>query len=385
MAGLLASTLVMQGAAADDRFVTVNRYVPHTSTVPANAGQRVGIFLHEKVSTETLSEIEQGGRPEGRVVLFVHGASVPSVPDFDLPYRDYSWMEYLAAAGYDTFSMDQSGYGLSPRPQMDDPCNMNEDNRAIVSPNPLSDDCEPRYTHGLTTSQSDWDEIDRVVDYIRTFRGVDRAHIIGWSAGGPRAGGYAARHPEKIDKLVLFAPGYRADSPSRSAVDVPAGDVPMRLQTRDTLMNGRWRSTIACENQVDPGIQDVIWQTIMAHDQIGSVWGPSHGVMRVRTGAGSWGWNQEFATQVQASTLILVGQQDALLPSAQALYDDLTSIDGKVLVTMDCATHFAVWEATQYKFMHEASLEWLRSATFRGRSVGTFDVGRLGAETSEQQ
>ena len=385
IAVLLASALVMSGQAADDGFVTVNRYVPHTSTVPANAGQRVGLFLHEKISTDTLTEIEQGTRPEGRVVLFVHGGSVPSVPDYDLPYRDYSWMEYLAEAGYDTFAMDQSGYGLSPRPMMDDPCNMNEDDRAIVSPNPLSRDCEPRYTHGLTTSQSDWDEIDRVVDYVRTFRGVDRVSIIGWSAGGPRTAGYAARHPGKVDKLVLFAPGYRADSVSQPADRSLTGSVPMRLQTRDTLMNGRWRSTIACENQVEPDVQDTIWQTIMAHDPVGSVWGPSHGVMRVRTSAGSWGWNRESAAKVQAPTLILVGEQDALLPSAEALHTDLVSTDSKVLVKMACATHFAVWEATQYKFMHEASLEWLESTTFRGRSEGTFDVPRMAPRTSDQQ
>ena len=33
---------------------------------------------------------------------------------------------------------------------------------------------------------------------------------------------------------------------------------------------------------------------------------------------------------------------------------------------MACATHFAVWEKTQYRFMHEASREWLEHGTFRG-------------------
>ena len=42
---------------------------------------------------------------------------------------------------------------------------------------------------------------------------------------------------------------------------------------------------------------------------------------------------------------------------------------------MECATHFAVWETTQYKFMHEASLEWLRSGTFRGQTDGEFETG----------
>jgi pimeloyl-ACP methyl ester carboxylesterase len=381
----MALALGMTGAAADDRFISVNRFVPHTSTVRANAGQRVGIFLHEKLSTGLAARIQGGERPKSRVVLFVHGGSVPSVPDYDLQYKDYSWMEYLAAAGYDTFSMDQTGYGFSPRPMMDDPCNMDGQNRAMVTPNPLSSDCEPRYPYGLTTSQSDWDEVDRVVDFIRTFRGVERVSLVGWSGGGPRGGGYAARHPEKIDKLILFAPGYRSDGLSEPTDEVPRAGVPMRLQTMDTLMNGRWHSNVVCDKQVEPGIQEVIWQTIMSYDQLGSVWGPSHGVMRVSTGAGAWGWNATFAARVRVPTLILVGEQDGLLPAAESLYADLSGIDNKVLVKMACATHFAVWEATQYKFMHQASLEWLESATFRGRSQGSFRVGRQGAELSGQQ
>lgn len=379
--GALALAATGLGA-ADDDFVTIDRFVPHTSTVPANAGERVGLFLREKTSRELADRIAAGERPEGRVVLFVHGGSIPSAPDYDLPYKDYSWMEHLAAAGFDTFSMDQTGYGLSPRPMMDDPCNMAAGDRAIVTPNPLAADCEPAYRHGLTTSGSDQDEIGAVVDYIRALRGVERVSLVGWSAGGPRTGGFAARHPDRIDKLVLFAPGYRRDGPSHPPAGMPTGDVPMRLQTRDALENGRWRSTVACDDQIDPGIQEVIWRTVMAYDQRGAVWGPPHGVMRVRTSAGSWGWNRESAAKVQAPTLILVGQQDRLLGPDEQLYEDLTGADGRVLVTMACATHFAVWEKTQYRFMHEASREWLEHGTFRGHATGRFAVGRNGAETT---
>ena len=376
--GAFALAAIALGA-ADDSFVTVDRFVPHTSTVPANEGERVGLFLHEKLSRELADRIAAAESPEGRVVLFVHGGSIPSVPDYDLPYKDYSWMEHLAAAGFDTFSMDQTGYGLSPRPMMDDPCNMAADDRAIVTPNPLAEDCEPGYPHGLTTSESDWDEIGRVVDYIRELRGVDKVSLVGWSAGGPRTGGFAARHPDKIDKLVLFAPGYGRDRPSEPPEVIPGGEVPMRLQTRDMLENGRWRSTVACDDQIDPGIQRVIWQTVMAYDRRGSVWGPPHGVMRVRTSAGSWGWNREYAAKVQAPTLILVGEQDRLLEPNEQLYDDLTGADSRVLVTMACATHFAVWEKTQYRFMHEASREWLEQGTFRGLTTGRFSIDRNGA------
>ena len=50
---------------------------------------------------------------------------------------------------------------------------------------------------------------------------------------------------------------------------------------------------------------------------------------------------------------------------------------------MACATHFAVWEKTQYRFMHEASREWLETGMFRGHTTGRFSVGRNGDESTE--
>ena len=366
------------------RLVTTERFVPHMSTVPANEGERVGLYLREKATAAAADRFEAGVSPAGRVVLFVHGGSVSSIPDYDLDYKDYSWMGYLAEAGFDTFAMDQSGYGRSPRPTMDDPCNMSEADQARVTPYPLSGPCDPTYPYGSTTVQSDWDEMDTVVDYIRELRGVDRVSLVGWSAGGRRTGGYAARHPEKVDKLFLFAPGYGPNSASEPPADLPRPGVPMRLQTRETLTQGRWQENVVCENQVDAGIREVIWRTIMAFDSLGSVWGPPEGVMRVRAGNPSWGWNTAYAAKVTAPTMIVVGEQDNP-ESRGVLHTDLTGTDAKVLVTMACATHFAVWETSQYKFMHRASLEWLTDGTYRGRREGIYRVGVNGAEISTGQ
>ena len=63
------------------------------------------------------------------------------------------------------------------------------------------------------------------------------------------------------------------------------------------------------------------------------------------------------------------------------LYADLTGAAANVLVTMACATHFAVWETAQYKFMHRASLEWLRDGTYRGQTTGIYRVGVDGGQT----
>src|SRR5215471_13537508 len=93
---------------------------------------------------------------------------------------------------------------------MNDPCNLAKDAQAPF----VSAPCAPTYPHQLTTIASDWDDIDAVVDYIRALRRVDKVSLLGWSLGGPRSGGYTARHPEKVERLVLLAPAYNRDAPA---------------------------------------------------------------------------------------------------------------------------------------------------------------------------
>jgi alpha-beta hydrolase superfamily lysophospholipase len=61
-------------------------------------------------------------RPE-QTVLYVHGATYPSETAFDLKLDGLSWMEYIAARGYDVWLLDLRGYGkalprwpTSPKP-----------------------------------------------------------------------------------------------------------------------------------------------------------------------------------------------------------------------------------------------------------------------------
>jgi len=64
--------------------VTTDHFVPHVSTLQPIKGQKVGLFVRQ------VSQAAQDGDMKGRVVLFVHGATVPSVPDFALEYKDYN-------------------------------------------------------------------------------------------------------------------------------------------------------------------------------------------------------------------------------------------------------------------------------------------------------
>src|SRR5258705_1699 len=201
----LNTSLTLSTAADDGEYLlTVDHYVSVRSTVPFLAGQIAQIYVRERLRPGT---VLRAASVADRVVLFIHGAGTPAEVAFDVPYQDYSWMAYLAQVGFDVFAMDTTGYGRSTRPTaMNDPCNLTREQQAAFVPSLLSAPCAPSYPRHLTTIASDWNDIGAVVDYIRTLRHVERVSLLAWSLGGPRAGGYAGQHPEKVHQPVLLAP-----------------------------------------------------------------------------------------------------------------------------------------------------------------------------------
>ena len=100
---LIAITCPGMGAQAtagedSDDILTIDHYVMHRSTLPAIENDLVQIYVRERARAGT---VLRAGNLEDRVVLFVHGAGTPAEVAFDVPYEDYSWMEYLAIGGFD--------------------------------------------------------------------------------------------------------------------------------------------------------------------------------------------------------------------------------------------------------------------------------------------
>src|SRR5689334_10397210 len=192
------------------RLVTIDHTVRVKSTAPAIAGQEARIYVREVVRADRAA---RGATSDG-VVLFVHGAGTPAEVTFDPPYKDYSWMAYLARAGFDVYAMDMTGYGRSTRPAaMNDPCNFGKEQQAQFVGNALKASCTASYDRPITTMSSDWNDLGAVVDYMRAQRHAEKIALLGWSQGGPRAAGYTARNPDKVSRLAILAPAYNRDMP----------------------------------------------------------------------------------------------------------------------------------------------------------------------------
>ena len=364
-AAAIAALTVAVSADDSGRTLTVDHYVRVKSTVPAIAGQDVPIYVRERVLAGAAL---RGGAGADRVALFVHGAGTPAEVAFDVPQPDYSWMAFLARAGFDVFAMDTTGYGRSFRPAaMNDPCNLAKDRQAPFVKAP----CAPSYGRAMTTIASDWNDIDAVVEYIRALRGVDRVSLLGWSLGGPRAGGYAAEHPGKVSKLVLLAPAYNRAGASAPPAKLPPDGVPMNTQSRDEFI-ANWDRQVGCPAQYEPAVADAVWSEMLASDPIGATWGP--GVRRAPQTA-TWGFNTAAAAKLAIPTLVVAGQHDKQVSPdrVRELHADLAAAQ-KVFVDLACSSHNAMWEKNRL-LLFRASLDWLTSGTVSGAKDGIVRLG----------
>ena len=355
---------------ADDsaRLLRVDHYVRVHSTVPSIAGQLSEIYVREVAE----AGIALRGPASNRVALFVHGAGTPAEVAFDVPYQDYSWMAYLAHAGFDAFSLDMTGYGRSTRPApMNDPCNLSREQQAGFVPALIPAPCSPSYPHPLTTIATDWNDLDAVVDYLRALRHVDKVSLLAWSLGGPRAAGYAARHSEKVSALVLLAPAYNRTGPTDPPAQLPADGVTMTAQSHDDF-TALWARQTGCSDQVDPAARDAVWEQMLASDPVGATW--STGVRRAPQ-VTVWGWNQTVVSKTQTPTLMVTGQYDGQVPPARVrdLYADLAS-ERKVLIDLACSSHNAMWEKN-HLLLFQASLDWLTKGTVDGKDQAMLRLG----------
>ncbi|MEY2879534.1 MAG: hypothetical protein RLZZ15_1914 [Verrucomicrobiota bacterium] len=348
--------------ADEAEILTRDHYIDVRSSVPAIAGQPARLYVRERVSAAAVPRITGD-----QVVLCVHGSGTPGSVAFDVPYQDYSWMSFLAAAGYDVFAVDLTGYGRSTRPAaMDDLANLAAEQR---TPFGVPESQEQSYPGALTTLESDWDDLSAVVSYLRQLRAVERVALIGWSRGGPRAGGWAVQHPDEVSKLVLLAPSYERTEPVEERSPPVPGPV-FNTQNRAEFFDF-WNRQTPSPDHYDPRAAQAVWNGLLASDPVGATWGP--GVRRAPEVAGAWG--PALAKKLTTPTLVVAPEHDAqILPErVRELHADLGSSQ-KVFVDLARSSHNALWERN-HLLLFRASLEWLDHGTVNGQANGVVRLG----------
>ena len=349
-----------EGVTRTDHFVTVK------SPAPGLEGGETKLYVREVASAAASSPIPAADR----VVLFIHGSGTPAEVSFDVQFEDYSWMAYLARAGFDTFSLSLTGYGGSTRPAaMDDVCNLPAAQQKQFVPSMIASPCEAKHPSAITTMDSDWAEIAAVVDHLRALRGVEKVAIVAWSQGGPRSAGYAARHPDKVSRIFALAPSYVRDMPSTAPTALPNG--PMNVQTHKGFM-ANWDRQVGCPDQYDPAASAAIWKQMLASDPVAAKWGD--GVRRAPN-VNSYGFNKSLAAGMRVPYAMATGAHDKQVAPerVRALYEDLGSKD-KVLVDLACSSHSAMWERN-HALLFKASLDWLKDGRVEGVRSGVVRLG----------
>jgi pimeloyl-ACP methyl ester carboxylesterase len=365
-AAALAMALTAGGAgAADAPVLRSDHSLTVRSTAPGFGGRFVDLYLREvKLASSTA--------PSNGVVLFVHGAGTPAEVAFDVTYQDYSWMAYVARAGFDVWSLDMEGYGASARPPgMNDPCFLSPAQQKELIPTTLKAACSPPSTTPMTTMSSDWNDLAAAVDYLMPKNDGKPIAIVGWSQGGPRSAGYAAQHPDKVSRLAVLAPAYNPGMPQTEPNPLPAIPYPLTFQSQADFKTN-WDRQAPCPGQYDAAAAAEIWKLLERSDPTGAKWGP--GGRRAPT-APSWGFDKAVVARMTTPFLMISGENDKQVAPERVrqLYADLGS-PHKVFIDLACSSHNAMWEKNR-KLLFQATVEWLTTGKVDGTDNGILKKG----------
>jgi pimeloyl-ACP methyl ester carboxylesterase len=284
-----------------------------------------------------------------RTLLFVHGATYPAEVTFDLRLDGWSWMDYIASHGYDVWMLDLRGYGRSTRPpEMEQP---------------------PQANPPIVTTDVAVRDFGTAVDFVLARRNIDALNVMGWSWGTVTTSAYTAANPDRVQRLVLFAPIWLRDGPSPlagSAADAGGSGIgAYRTVNRDAART-RWLAGVPAaqrETFLPDGWFDTWWRENLAADPVGAAL--AEPVVRAPNGvledsARYWSRGIPFYSpaDIQVPVLLAVGEWDVDTPISMsvALLAQLHNAPEKRLVVIGGGTHTLLLEPNRQQLFSEVQL-----------------------------
>ncbi len=283
-----------------------------------------------------------GRRPSAdNTVLFVHGATYPSETSFDLTLDGLSWMDYIAAHGWNVYLVDLRGYGRSTRPaELSQPADQNEP---------------------IVTTDVAIRDVGSAVDFILKRDRISKVNLIGWSWGTAIMGGYTAQNNDKVRSLVLYAPLWIIES-------APAIDANQKLgayrQVSKEAAHKRWLRGVpeGAVNELIPAgwfeaWADATWSTDPQSAESGLLRAPNGIIHDVRNF-----WMQGKSTydpiDIRVPTLIIGGDWDRDTPPymAQKILERLSNAPIRRRVEIGEGTHTVIMEKNRMQLFREVQL-----------------------------
>ncbi len=285
-------------------------------------------------------------------LLMVAGRGGPGPVSFDLSVPGYSWMDWMAARGWDVWTLSFRGFGRSTKP-----------------PEILGDPAgKPPAIRGRTAAR----DVEAAVEYICRRRGVDRVNLLGWSWGTTISPAYTAEHNERVGRLALYAPYYAYDNPARAAqFEDPARpgewDARRGAWIWETAENVRRRWWGHIEGDAHHAWRDErVVQAYMADRFRLDPEGETRNPPAIRSPNGSYLDAYERAknmpiydaAKVERPVLLIYGDQDGAANETEAwgLYGKLSTSPEKRYIVVSDATHFLQYEYRREVLFKEVQL-----------------------------
>jgi len=264
-------------------------------------------------------------------VVMVHGASFSSGSLYDVPLGGWSFMDELAAGGYDVYALDVRGYGLSSRPP-----EMQQ-----------SGDQNPP----LVNTDTGVGDLSTVIDHVLQRRNIEQVNVFAMSWGGTVAGAYTAANNDKVHKLSVLAPQWLSEEPIPIDPGGPLDSyrlIPVRdskerwLNTapehgRDTLIPEGW-----FEQWADATLAEDPWSAERAPERLRATNGPIQDIRDY------WAAGRKYyePSQITVPVLLVHGEWDFDVPVklALAFFLELKNAPYRRWVEIGEATHLVLLE-----------------------------------------
>jgi pimeloyl-ACP methyl ester carboxylesterase len=279
-----------------------------------------------------------------RTVLFVHGSTYPAHTAFDLPLGGVSWMDYLAARGYDVYLLDLRGYGKSTRPK-----EMSE---------------KPEANPPIVRTDTAVKDISTVVDFILKRRNIVKLDLLGWSWGTTQMATFTTQNPTKVERLVLYAPQWIRTT--ATLIQPGSGPMPAYRMVRKDQALGRWLTGVPEDKKaalIPAGWFEQWADATWATDPEGANMNPP--VLRAPNGtladtAEYWAAGKAYydPAKITVPTLIIGAEWDRDNPAymRQALFPLLVNAPGKRYVELSEGTHTIIMEKNRLKLFEAVQI-----------------------------